>query len=285
MNETALRLGPDQNLVAILTPAEVQPRPVAVLLLNAGVIHRIGPHRTSVKLARRLAADGHTCVRFDVSGVGDSRPPRDAAEFRVQAVNDVRAVMDHLEREYGFHSFALFGICAGAVNAYATALVDPRVTGAFMVDGYLFTNWKTHLHRALALWRAYGAAELLAKVMRVLARPLSKRATSADRNGEDSSPSTHHPTRDEFAADLQSMTDRGVRVALMCTGSFLEKHSYVGQWRDTFRGHGFVDKVQDLFAPDIDHTMTTLAAQHRLLDLVAHWAQQVEPRRASTDSA
>ena len=161
VHESALLFGPEDNLVGVVTPAAGAQSPVGVLILTAGVVHRIGPHRTSVKLARHLAQLGYTCLRFDASGVGDSRVPSDATSFRAQGVRDTRAAMDWLERERGIRAFALFGICSGAVTAYGTALEDDRVVGAFMVDGYIYPTLKARIVYYLAKLRALGPANAL----------------------------------------------------------------------------------------------------------------------------
>ena len=44
----------------------------AVIMTNAGTVHRIGPHRLYVDLARELAELGFTVLRMDLSGIGDS---------------------------------------------------------------------------------------------------------------------------------------------------------------------------------------------------------------------
>ena len=64
--ERTIRFGSGERLLGIVTPA---PQPLAgapvCLLFNAGVVHRIGPHRLNVKLARALAARGFTALRMD----------------------------------------------------------------------------------------------------------------------------------------------------------------------------------------------------------------------------
>ena len=76
MAEQTLILGVERHLVATLTAATPSgagsPRCVAVLT-NSGVIPRSGPHRMNVHLARRFAEMGIPSIRFDMSGLGDSR--------------------------------------------------------------------------------------------------------------------------------------------------------------------------------------------------------------------
>ena len=93
VSETVLPISHDNHLVAVLSrPALARDRP-AVIILNAGVLHRVGPHRLHVALARRLAARGLPALRIDLAGVGDSPGRGDGGSFRASAVADTRAAM------------------------------------------------------------------------------------------------------------------------------------------------------------------------------------------------
>src|SRR3546814_13050248 len=54
----------------ILTPATARAAPVTLVLLNAGLTHRVGPFRGYVSLARYLATLGREVFRFDLPRVG-----------------------------------------------------------------------------------------------------------------------------------------------------------------------------------------------------------------------
>src|SRR5262245_42364407 len=130
MREQAMQLGDQGYLVGVATrPLRISANRPTVIFLNAGVIHRVGPHRMHVNLARRLACDGFTSLRLDLSGIGDSRQVLGAPTFRESAVADTRVAMDHLAAEGGDGRFVIFGLCSGADNALATAAVDDRVVG------------------------------------------------------------------------------------------------------------------------------------------------------------
>lgn len=272
MNEQALQLGPQGHLVAIWTPPEGRPRPVAVLLLNAGVIHRVGAHRTSVKLARRLAGDGYGCLRFDFGGVGDSRVERGAADFRTQAVREIGVVLDAIQAEHGIGAFALVGICSGAAHAQAAALADSRIRGVFLIDGYMHPSWRGRAHFAGRMLRAYGWAGAAGRVARHVGervhRGVAGRAPAAD---------GLQRSRAEFAADMQQLVGRGVQVALMFTGSVLEVFAYPQQLRHGFPGQPWVDRVRCLFEPGVDHTLTLRASQQLLIERVRAWLADVAP--------
>src|SRR5690606_19688858 len=85
-----------------------------VLVLNSGIIHRVGANRMSVALARRLAADGHDVVRFDLSGIGDSESRVDGLPPLDAGLADIREVIDSLEAARQARRFVLAGLCSGA---------------------------------------------------------------------------------------------------------------------------------------------------------------------------
>jgi pimeloyl-ACP methyl ester carboxylesterase len=105
-----------------------------VLLLNAGLVPRVGPNRMYVRLARSLARAGRPVLRFDFSGVGDSEARRDTVRFETGAVEDTRLAMDLLAEREGCTRFATLGLCSGAEIAFKTACADERVVGAAMIN-------------------------------------------------------------------------------------------------------------------------------------------------------
>src|SRR4249920_1391880 len=117
VRDEVIRLGPEGQLVGILShpPGEnlpgrpdpmgkTAPRP-SFVILNAGVLHRVGPHRLHVVLARRIAAAGMAGLRLDLGGIGDSIASSDAATFRDSAVADTRVAMTALTEALGSARF------------------------------------------------------------------------------------------------------------------------------------------------------------------------------------
>lgn len=279
MNEIAVALGPDRRLIGVVTPPAAADRRLGIVLLNAGVVHRIGPHRNSVKLARHLAALGYTALRFDISGVGDSRMPRHAAPMPEQALADVKAALDHLQSEHGVPACGLYGICAGARLAYRAAMADERVAGIFMIDGYAYSTWKSAWVRQFDRLRGLTPQRVSAAVARRLARlrrsPKPDDGTAGDATAlAQPTALSGRPTRERFAADVQALVDRGVQVEALYTGSAYSAYCYAGQWRDAFARERFIDRVVCHHAPDIDHLITPLAAQRRVLDIAAAWMER-----------
>jgi len=277
--ERLVRFGAADHLVGVVTvPAQPRAGAPACLLMNAGVVHRIGPHRINVKIARALADDGITSMRLDLSGLGDSAPAPGALHSAGQAQVDLGAAMDLVRAEYGIDRFVVFGVCSGAINAYRLALADPRIVGLAMFDGYAYPTFKTHVVRRWRRFRSLPWRTLASKPAqwwrgRHAARPVE----------EDGDAQLAIPTRQEFRAAMERLHARGVSVWLYYSASFLEAHNYHGQLRDAFRNAPFLDRIRYDYRPDVDHTLTTLAAQRTLIASMREWVQSVAA--GSTDSS
>lgn len=139
MREHAKLFGSSRSLVGIVTAPDSKPvaDSVAVVLLNAGVVHRVGPNRLYVTLARRLAESGFIVLRFDHSGIGDSLPREDTLPFEQSAIVEAQEAMDLLEAEEGCNRFILVGMCSGTLTAFRTAYRDQRVVGAALLTALL----------------------------------------------------------------------------------------------------------------------------------------------------
>jgi alpha-beta hydrolase superfamily lysophospholipase len=113
----------------------------AVILMNAGSIHRVGPNRSFVRMARRWADLGYPVLRMDLSGIGDSPAPAGCVEnlpYPRDAILDAQAAMTALAEQGIAERFILSGLCSGADIAFRTGVIDPRVAGAWMINPQAF---------------------------------------------------------------------------------------------------------------------------------------------------
>lgn len=244
---------------------------LAVLLLNAGVVHRIGPHRIHVKLARALGTQGHASLRLDLSGLGDSGRVQMPADYREQACHDIGSTMDQLERRFGVRRFAVFGICSGAENGLEVAFRDPRVRGVYMVDGHAYPTARTRVLRYALAVQAHGPMHAL----RWLSKRIRTSAASTAIDDGQEEVIEERLSKADFAARLQALVDRQADVQMVYTGSVLDRYNHATQFRRSFGGHAFVDQVRCYYRPALDHTMTTLEAQRTLIDDVVAWANRI----------
>ncbi len=122
LSEQPCRFGSDDHLFGIVSfaAAHAANKP-AVLLLNSGTVHRVGPNRLYVTLARKLAAQGHTCMRIDLEGLGDSvlyKSGRENHPYPDSAVSDTERALRYLRDTIGCSHFILLGLCSGAHTAF-----------------------------------------------------------------------------------------------------------------------------------------------------------------------
>lgn len=278
VHEKALLFGSGKSLVGIVTePAEGGPaaaeRP-GVIILNAGVLHRVGPNRVHVQMARTLAQAGFAVLRFDLSGIGDSRPREDNIPFAEAALRETREAMDFLATSRGVRTFVLMGICSGADNALQAACSDPRVVGAALIDGYNLPTVgrfiQFHKKRLLSprswIRLVFGRSELWSTVKAFISIQSASRTTSTRHE-------TILPSRQEFVSSIQSLADRGVSLCFVYTWDSPAYYNYRRMLRRRIDSWPRQGKVRVEYMNESDHIFTLLCSQRRLVNVVQDWAR------------
>jgi hypothetical protein len=281
IRDEVLRFGPEGQLVGIVshpgepsTPQRAKLHP-ALIILNAGVLHRIGPHRLHVQLARRIAARGIAGLRLDLGGIGDSMAASDAATFRDSAVADTRVAMAGLTTALGSERFVLFGVCSGADNSIATALVDDRVAGVILVDPPTYATRRSQVRELRRKLTERGGPRYIARrTVRSIERRVRTAIAAIGRRAAEDPPSEGRelPPVATFGEQLQTLVDRGVKVLCVFSGIHGERYNHPDQLFELFpalRG-----RLDHLYYPTANHTFTELAAQASLLDAVTGWVDQ-----------
>lgn len=267
--DEVLPIGDDDRLVAVLSrPRAVGDRPAAVIL-NAGVLHRVGPHRLHVALGRRLAARGLPALRIDLAGIGDSPGRGDGGSFRASAVADTRAAMTAITAATGCDRFILFGLCSGADNGLATAAVDPRVVGLVMLDAPTYATRRAAARKLFDRVRAGDVAPLVRAAGRRLARQVAPAAADA---APELTQGREFPPLAEHAAQLTALVARGVAILAVYSGVNGARYNHAEQlfeWVPALRG-----QIEIAYFPDANHVFTLRAAQAELLDHVASWVER-----------
>lgn len=273
MTERVFMFGSHGGLVGVLTEPKDALRRMhypTVVFSNIGLNHRVGPNRLYVELARKLAAAGFSSLRFDLSGFGDSEPRRDGPADRERATLDTREALDFLER-HGASRFVLVGLCSGVDSAHSTALADDRVTGAIFIEGYAYRNtgfWLRYLttrNLQLARWTRF---------LRVRGRRLIGRPPLADLDDLPDVFERTYPPRRKFAADLEQLDRRGVKMLLVYTVNADGRYNYLSQFHDTF---GYRDRIAVEFYRRADHVFSTGAHREMLFSRLVEWLEQSFP--------
>lgn len=244
------------GVIAHPAPSAVR-RDVAVILFNAGMVQRSGPHRGSVQLARALAQRGFPVLRFDRSGLGDSPVPARAAAGRSQS--ELRTAMDLLAARTGAQRFVVGGICSAADNAFRLAPVEPRIDGLLMLDGLAYRTpgyWLRHLpprvlnpRKLWRWWRQRGAQPDMA-------------------NFRD------WPARSDAVAQMAGMAERGVQMLFVYTGGAYRYFNHAGQFAACLGCGARGRNVSFAYWPDCDHTFYLQRDRLRLQALVGDWLER-----------
>lgn len=266
-SEKLTAFGPDKGLSGMLAlPTARGAQPPGVILYNAGIVHRIGPHRLNVKIARALAARGVPSLRFDLSGLGDSAPAPSGSSW-AQSQADLSAAMTQLSNAGAATRFVLVGLCSGADNAYRAAIADNRIAGVVLIDPYSYENRRAKLERAAA--RALD----LERWKSALARAGAP-ARRSQPNEEDSS--RPYPPLAEFGADLAKLTNKGVEILIVYT-RFVEQHlTRPEHFFDTFADFDFCGRLAVEVNGAVDHTHTELTAQSGLIDRIGRFVDTLK---------
>ena len=282
--ELSIAFGENKGLIGTIcrpsTPVS-GPTGLGMVLFNAGVIHRIGPHRLNVRLARRLAEQGIPSIRFDLAGLGDSARPSGNHSFEAQAVSDLRSAMDALGSNAQTQRFALLGLCSGAVHGYATSFADDRVVGLLIFDNYRYRTLKARLNLYSMRVREHGLPRAVGGwILRKVSTALKSVGKAKGRSDDVAFISTG-PSKPEFAKGLKTLLDRGVKIGLIYTGEAFDFYNYERQFQDAFHGLGVAHRVTVSFLPDLDHAATSIAVQADLVLRIQRWAVDLSGAPAS----
>ena len=157
--EEAVWFDDGRQFGVLSTPTEQAVPRLAVVFPNTGGNHHVGDGRMFVTLARQLAAQGITALRFDVSALGDS--PGASRTMSIPAIysegprRDVSVAVDWV-RAQGFERVVLAGVCSGAFLSLQAALANPGVDGLLMANIVKF-RWgradEAELKNGVRTWR------------------------------------------------------------------------------------------------------------------------------------
>lgn len=274
MKERALTFGPDGILVGILTepdPGVAIPEAPGHVILNSGILHRVGASRMYVQIARALAERGFTTLRFDFSGVGDSGTRKDTLPIEKRFVRETQEAMDYLAGVKGLDRFVLGGLCSGADGAFWTALEDERVAGLWQIDPFTYPTSGYYLRR-------YGP-----KVIdpRAWLHSIRVRLPSASNNGDAESevfvaPEYRRvfPPRSVVQDGLDELLARDTSMFVFLTGG--AGVNYQGQYTDAFPALRSSERFEMRFVPESEHTVTDLGHQRVLIEDLGRWMSRIQ---------
>ena len=277
--EEPIQIGAASSLLGVITrPNGPMSSTVACLMFNFGVTHRVGPRRIQAKLARQLARQGFATLRFDLSGLGDSRASDTSQIFEEQAMNDLRTAVDEIEKRLGIRQIVVIGLCSGAGHGFRISIREPRVVGLLSFDGYAFTSRISDIERRVRRFLRFPVAQTRHWIERLLGkdRPdgdLLKTGAPARAMGPRA-----------FGHELHKMVARGMAVYFIYSGTLQSSDRRYDQLYP-LRNDPVLEKVRYEFMPRVDHSFTTIEGQTLFIDAACRWVEEVEQRRVATGPA
>ncbi len=284
-----------EDVFAILTAPTSEPLGVAAIILSGGAyVGATNRNRVSVRMARSLASRGLHAVRMDYHGVGDSTGAIDLYPLHHPFVDDLMAVIAHVQAQ-GIDRFILVGTtCFGARTALAGAARVPGLLGvvslAAPIRDFPFTRdpaatpTQVYVKRAFSRStleglrdprrrRAYAA--ILATKARGAARrlrPQPRRTGSPQAPSDGMSPGFYEP--------LVALAERRVPVLI----GYGEKDDFYGEFtaaRSAPRLRALLEapdsRITVRTCPGSIHALRRISAQDAMLEMTETWLDRLEP--------
>lgn len=267
IHEQPFRFGRNRHLIGMagLPPAA---QSVGAIVLNAGMVHRVGPFRLHVDLTRRLNAAGYATLRMDLSTLGDSNASGRGRSRTAEVLADVADAMDLLAKQAGCRRFVLIGLCAGAANSHAVARVDPRVAGVVFIDGFVYRTFGFGLRHYLP--RLLHPARVVGFALRKLRRWRGQHAKVAFEVAV--------PPRDEVRRDYADMLARGLQLCFIYSGGISEQFNHARQFGEIYGKLARDPGVTVHYLARTDHTYALTGDRKLLIDAIAAWFGDRFPR-------
>ncbi|HQU70945.1 MAG TPA: PhoPQ-activated protein PqaA family protein [Calditrichia bacterium] len=287
MRETVYQFGKERSLVGIWSEApEGTAPPFAVILLNSGLIHRVGPNRLYVRMARRFAEMGYPTLRMDFAGIGDSsRRGETDITIEESIVRQIGEAMDFFEAQHGVKRFVLSGICAGGDAAFLAASSDARICGIIPVDLYSYSSgaFMKHMYQKRLLqprsWLNLlsGKSDILKLILgRILATPKS---ASPGAPADMLLARLHQvPAPEKVLSDLKNLFEKNMPVLLVYSDGSPAYFNYQRLFRSElppFEENGLL-AVRHLAAAD--HGFSLNYYQEKLIAVFGDWLGKLATR-------
>lgn len=282
MREQAVLFGRTKSLVGVLTepnPDLRNGRFPAIILLNAGLLHRIGPNRLYVKIARQMALAGFIVLRFDFSGIGDSRARDDGLPFERSTISEMQEAMCYLSSVRDIERFILIGFCSGANVAFKAACCDTRVVGTIGINGSYYDSvtledlnqhikssiqgryYRKHLLDCRSWWRVITGKSDLGSVIRFL-RTKVRYLPSRKKN---------ITVKEDPLIEWNLLVEHGVDMFLVNSEGSVALDTFRLLLVNHLGGLEASGKLLIEILEHTDHVFTLLWSQNTLVDMIDQW--------------
>jgi len=271
MNEKIIQFGLENNMLGIVSePENVEHDRPAIMILNSGLIHKVGPYRMGVTLARSLAEKGFLVFRFDLANIGDSTNYKTQSSYKERTINEISSAMDVITKRYKVESFVSIGLCTGAMNSHIIATSDSRVVGAVLLDAYAYPTLKFLINRYSSKLHKIFHPEI---IFRLFKKFLKNKHNSVEAVVQEEIGYWEQPPKDEISNDLEKMMSRDIDLLYIYSGGVHYVYNYEDQFRDSFKSVDFNGHLDVYLLSEMDHTYTLQKDRNQMLSLLMQWIQ------------
>jgi pimeloyl-ACP methyl ester carboxylesterase len=197
-------------------------------------------------------------------------------------------VLSRLEADYGVRRFVLMGLCSGAVVSFRTAVADPRIVGAVLINPQGFAldaEWNADVlsrgrarkfaAKAFSL-RSWRRAFTGRSDYRLAARVVSERARAIFRRSERVA-----AIGNDLQTGFSGLAARGVRLLLACSAG-----DYAMDYLEAILGTGLrrlgPPLLQLHMLPAGDHSLTMRVSQESFFGAVREWSRGIDGPAAAS---
>ncbi|MCB1207977.1 MAG: alpha/beta fold hydrolase [Verrucomicrobiales bacterium] len=305
LHETLHNISDAPKVFGVMTQPASQQAMAAlpwIVILNSGSAHRIGPGRLHVTLARWLAELGYPCLRIDLSGLGDSVIDQSEWEndgYAATAFRDIAIVCDYLQKLDPGRPIVLMGLCSGAYAAFQSAaqLPHPALIESILLNPLVFF-WREGMtidddtNERLSAWHRYGKAifkwdnwrQLLSgkttlgftgSIRQFVQAVMPRKAEPAQQPAKQAKPAAAggfgHPLRKDLPGDLGRIAAASRQLAMFISDNDPGYFMLMYQARRKAKQLMAVGQLRCFFIKDADHTFSTEASRHALMQSLAEY--------------
>ena len=248
------------GLFGMLTRPTHRTRKVGFIIINSGLLHRVGPFRLYVDIARNLAAEGYPSIRLDQPGKGDSDATPGVALADATVASITKAAQS-LRAETGVERFVVGGLCSGADDALQVADRIPDLCGLVLFDGYAPRTARYYVNRyspkILSLQSWLNRLGLGAEPSSMSGKTTSLRNWSG---------------RSEMIARYRAALDGDIRILAVFTSGAGRFYNYVSQLTETLDHPQGSRLISEHYVPAATHLFPVSAHRHEAIERVVRWA-------------
>jgi pimeloyl-ACP methyl ester carboxylesterase len=274
--------------------------------MSPGVKMRVGPGRLYVPLTELLTSLGHSVLRFDYSGLGDSEGDlTEAVLADVYAhieggryLDDSLAALWWLRRERGHERLIVGGLCGGAITALYAAQHDSSVEAllaigmtvtvssdavlpaAYLTNAELAHRRRGYLRRLLSP-RSWWRLLTFQSELGVIRRSFLSGLAGLGRKGRTPNPESPGAAPPEFLANFNrrfpeaffSFLGRGGRALMLFSGhdrvhsEYQEK--FVALHADRLGEHS--ERITEHVIPGANHILSMSEWRQEMLAVTQEW--------------